>query len=156
MGLTGSKAVSKGKNQVTFPPLDTKSKCGIVAFAIIGVAGGALLCLGSINFFGPVGSFNFIATVSAGGVAVLMGAGGITYLVVRDRKPAIKSEVRSQKSGVEKRDSSPSFFHYHLFQMLSIKQFQWVALFLLQIVEPQYFLLLLQFQLHNIPHHCQI
>ena len=87
-GSSSPKAVSKKDSSFQFPPLDTKSKGGIVVLAVIGAVGGAFICLGAINFFGPTGSLNFIATVTGGGVAILIAAGGITYIVVRKKKTA--------------------------------------------------------------------
>ena len=113
MGLTGSKAISNGKSQVILPPLDTKSKCGIVVLAVIGAVGGAFICFGAINFFGPSGSLNFIATVTGGGVAILIAAGGITYIVVKNRKP--KSDTGASGAHSQQHHAAKSSGAAHVF-----------------------------------------
>lgn len=75
--------------------LSTRSKLGITAFAIGGVAGIVIIGLGIASTFGPLGSTGFIASMVGGGMATAISLGGIVWIVIankksRENKPTIE------------------------------------------------------------------
>jgi diadenosine tetraphosphate (Ap4A) HIT family hydrolase len=62
--------------------LSSKSKCALIALAIGGVAGGAIVGLGALTIFGAVGSIGFIAAMIGGGTLIFVAVGGIGFIAI--------------------------------------------------------------------------
>jgi hypothetical protein len=74
--------ISTSAGERSTKPLDTKSKCAIIAFVVGGVAGIVIIGLGAANMFGPIGSAGFIGSVAGGGVVTVFAGGGIIWIAI--------------------------------------------------------------------------
>lgn len=82
--------------------LSTRSKFGITALAIVGIAGIVIIGLGIASRFGPLGSTGFIASTVGGGMAAAISVGGIVWIVIankksRENRPTIEETARSER-----------------------------------------------------------
>lgn len=92
----GSYSQTQQSHMLESKNLGCKSKIGIVAFSVCGIAGVVFVGLGVTAMFGPLGSTGFWGVVGGGGTATAFSVGEIIWIVVSNKKTKEKNSSIEQ------------------------------------------------------------